>query len=618
MLAAAVGVICAGAAPAPGAAENAEDFGTDLARMFLDRHCNACHGGETPAAGFRTDILTAPESFRARPAAWAALASRVSNHEMPPSGAPQPSANDRHRFVEWAELTWRTEVCTTGLPPSRARFRRLNRDEYAATVRDLFDLQIDISEMLPVDGPGGEGFDNAAETLFISPLLVEKYLEVARFVVDAASKEFKSRSRIFVASPGGRVSERDAVEQILSEFLPRAYRRPVSELAVDSHVRLFRKAKRQGLDFEPAVFFVLRTVLASPAFIFHVSAGTDDPQLRQYALASRLSYFLWGTMPDELLFDIAAAGKMAEPHVLNRLVPRMLRDDRALEFFTRFTEQWLRTRDLDGPSGPDAELFPEYALSAELRGDIRLQPVFFFREIFRENRSLLEFLDSDGTILTRNLIEHLQLPIKKERDGKNPDWLDLPDNVGRGGLLGMPAVAILGSHPHRSSPVLRGVWVLDSILGTPPPPPPPDTPEIDESPDGGQTRSMREILALHSTSPSCASCHNRIDPIGFALENYDVVGRWRESQDDTAIDSSGELPDGTVLEGPQDLKQALLERKKLFLRNLARRMLGYALGRALEPTDACAVESIVEAVENQNFGAWALVRRVVASAPFAN
>ncbi len=596
----------------------ATEFDIDDAQTFLQSHCNACHQGEAPPGGLRTDVLQGASSFREHPEAWVRIASRVSNHEMPPDGAPLPSVDRRQSFVEWVEATWRTEACAGDLPRTPPRFRRLNRDEYAATLRDLFDLQIDVSEMLPIDGPGGEGFDNTAETLFISPLLTEKYLETAKFVVDAASKEFKSRRRVFVARPGQGVTEQEAVRKILSTFLPRAYRRPVTTETVESYARLFRKARRQGLDFEPAVFFALRSVLVSPAFVFHVSALGEDPQLRQYALASRLSYFLWGTMPDELLLDIAAAGKMAEPGVLNRMVPRMLRDDRALEFATRFTEQWLRTRELEGPNGPDPELFPDYAASAELRGDVRLQPVFFFREIFRENRSLLDFLDSDGTILTRNLIEHLELPMKKERDGKNPNWMDLPEGVARGGLVSMPAVAALASHPHRTSPVLRGVWVLDSILGTPPPPPPPDVPELEDSTSEQEPMSMREMLAFHSSNSVCASCHDRIDPIGFALENYDVVGRWRESEAGVLFDASGELPDGTALEGPQGLKKALFERKKLFLRNLARRMLGYALGRGLTPADSCVVEEIVESVEGQDLEAWSLVRRVVTSEPFRN
>ena len=592
------------------------NFGMEEAEQFLRRHCDACHQGESAQSRFRTDVLAGIDSFRDRPEAWLSLATRVWNGEMPPKGALLPPAEERLDFVTWVNSTWRAQACGAQLKRPDSPIRRLNRDEYSATVRDLFDIQIDVSEMFPADGPGGEGFDNAAETLFVSPLLTEKYLEAAKFVVDVASKEFKSRKLVFGTRSDHLAAETEAVREILGRFLRRAFRRPAHDDEAAAFLQLFRRARGRGLEFEPAVFFTLRAVLVSPSFTFHATGASADRQLRQYALASRFSYFLWGSMPDELLMDLAAAGKMDDPSVIERLVPRMLRDDRALEFATRFVEQWLRTRELEVADGPDPGLFPEYASSAELQGDIRLQPVFFFLEVFRENRSLLEFLDSRGTVLTRNLIEHLKLPMKKEQDAKNPNWMELPEVSNRGGLLGMPAIAALASHPHRTSPVLRGVWVLDSILGTPPPPPPPDVPELDVPAAGAPPKTARELLASHSRNPACASCHDRIDPLGLALENYDVVGRWRDEHAGVPVDATGRLPDGTVLAGPPGLKKVLLERKRLFVRNLARRMLGYALGRGLTPADACAVETIVERVERDNYAAWSLVRQVILSEQF--
>ncbi len=591
-------------------------YSAEDARGFLTDYCAGCHRGEQAAARFRTASLGSLASFREQPETWAKVAMRVAHHEMPPVGSPSPPLDDRLEFTEWVRSTWRSQACAASLEQPPAMVRRLNREEYSATLRDLLDLQIDTSAMLPVDGPGGEGFDNAAETLFLSPLLAEKYLETAKFVLDAASKEFKARHKLFVARPGHGVTEREAARAILAEFLPRAFRRPVDAAAVEAYLQMFRKAKRRGRDFESAVFFAVRSALVSPAFLFHVDPSEGGPAVRQYALASKLSYFLWGTMPDELLFDIAAAGKMDDPAVLRRLVPRMLRDDRALEFATRFVGQWLRTRELEGPRGPDAELFPEYAANAELQGDILLQPIFFFREIVRENRSLLNLLDSDGTVLTRQLIEHLELPLKKKQDGNNPNWMDLPEGSGRGGLLGMPAVLALASHPHRTSPVLRGVWILDSILGTPPPPPPPDVPELDEPEPGEPPRSVRAALDRHRQQPGCASCHARIDPLGYALENYDVLGKWRSEDGGVPIDASGALPDGTRFDGPAALKEILLDRREAFLRNLTRRMLGYALGRGLTIADACAVEAIRANVVQADHAAWELIRQVVQSRPF--
>jgi hypothetical protein len=582
---------------------------------FLNQYCLACHQGGGAAAKFHVEGLDTIESFRTRPDHWTRLVARVSNNEMPPKGSPAPDLGTREEFLDWVETTWRSQACAADLRPPPSLIRRLNRDEYAATVINLFDLQLDFSEEFPVDGPGGEGFDNAVETLFLSPLHSEKYVEIAKRVLNAASKEYKSRVKIFGPELDPDISEEQAAEKILRAFLPKAFRRPVDDETVASYVALFRVAREEGQDFEPAIFFTLRSVLVSPQFLFHVEAGEDEPELRQYELASRFSYFLWGSMPDEFLLDVAAAGKMDDPKVLRKLVPRMLRNDRSLEFADRFVKQWLRTRELEGAHGPDPELFPEYATNEELHSDILLQPVFFFQYVLRENKPLLNFLDSDHTILTGALAKHFGL-VPAEKTSKNPEWMRLPTGSNRGGLLTMPAVLAVSSHSYRTSPVLRGAWILDSILGTPPPPPPPDVPELDDKQEGETPKSIRELLAQHSANAACASCHERIDPLGFALENYDAVGRWRNEYHGAAIDAASELLDGTRIEGPRGLKKALMDRNELFIRNLTKRMLGYAVGRGLTPADACAVETIVDRVEEADFEAWALVREIVLSAPF--
>ncbi len=593
----------------------AATYSQEEARAFLGKHCQACHQGESAAAKFHVEDLGTVESFRAQPDDWTRLAARVANSEMPPKGAPAPDLDEREQFLDWVESTWRSQACAADVKPTSHLIRRLNRDEYAATIRDLFDLQLDFSEALPVDGPGGEGFDNAAETLFLSPLHAEKYVETAKLVVDAASKEFKSRVKIFVARPAGDVSEEEAAEKILAKFLPKAFRRPIDDQTVHDYLDLFRLARKQDQDFEPAVFFALRSALVSPRFLFHVEPAGNDSKLRQYALASKFSYFLWGTMPDEFLFDIAAAGKMDDPKVLRDLVPRMLRDPRSLEFSTRFVEQWLRTRELEGAHSPDHELFPQYANDEELHSDILLQPVFFFQYVLRENKSLLNFLDSDYTILTGALAKHFVIETE-EKTSKNPEWMKLPEGSNRGGLLSMPAVLAVSSHPYRTSAVLRGTWILDSILGAPPPPPPPNVPPLDEQKTAETPKSMREMLTQHRANPVCASCHNRIDPLGFGLDNYDVIGRWREEEAGQPIDASGELTDGTRIDGPAGLKEALLDRKELFIRNLTKRMLGYAVGRGLTPADACAVETIVDRVREADYEPWALISEIVVSTPF--
>ena len=386
---------------------------------------------------------------------------------------------------------------------------------------------------------------------------------------------------------------------------------------VESYARLFLRARRRGLDFEPAMFFALRSALVSPSFLFHVRSHGTDAELRQYALASKLSYFLWGSMPDELLFDIAEAGRMDDPAVLERLVPRMLRDPRALEFFTRFTEQWLRTRELEGGHGPDAKLFPEYAGDAELRGDIRLQPVFFFREVLRENWSLLDFLDSGGTVLTLPLIKHLGLPMEKKQDSKESQLDGPPRKLGPRRVAGhaRDCGAHFPSPSHQPGPS----GCLDSRF---------------DPRHSGLRRPLPTCLSWRNPSraslPSPFARSWRLTVVTVLVpaatrESTRSDSRWKTTTFWAGGATSRPGPRWTLQggcrtergsQGPQELKQVLLERKNFFLRNLAKRMLGYALGRGLTPADACAVESIVENVESDNFEAWSLVRQIVRSAPF--
>lgn len=540
---------------------------------------------------------------------------------MPPKGSPVPNVDQREQFTDWVSAALRSQACVDGITPGPAPIRRLNRDEYTATVQDLLDLHMNIGQALPADGSGGEGFDNAAETLFLSPLHSEKYMEVAKLAMDSAAKEFKSRAKILVAKPGPGVTPDQAAREILKAFLPRAFRRPVTEPDIAPYLELFRAARKQRQTFEEAVFFSLRGALVSPLFLFRAEPPNTKPEPRpvdQYALASRLSYFLWGSMPDELLFDIAAEGKLHDPGVLKELSRRMLRHDRSHAFAERFVGQWLRTKELEANKTPDAKLFPTYFSDAELRSDIGIQPIWFFREIFLRNLSLLNLIDSKYTIGTGKLTRHYnEKPVGSGRGpGQQPVWVELPEGSHRGGLLGMAAVQMVSSYPYRTSPVLRGAWILDSLLGTPPPPPPPNVPPLDVQHQAATPTSIRERLTQHRADPVCASCHSRIDPLGFALENFDAFGRWREEDGGKPVDNSAELADGTKFHGPDQLKVFLLARKDLFIRNLTTKMLGYALGRGLTAKDSCAVDNIVAQVRDNEYSAQTLIEAIVLSVPF--
>ncbi len=600
---AALSAVCAMGAP---------DF--EATQKFLVTYCKNCHSGKSAVGGFRLEKVSDMASFSADPHAWTRLALRVRNGEMPPKGLPAPALNAREEFAAYVDQTLRTTACAAGITAGPSPLRRLNRDEYTATVQDLLDIHLDIGHALPIDGAGGEGFDNAAETLFLSPLHSEKYMETAKLAMDFAAKEHKSRTRILVAKPGPGVTPDQAARKILAAFLPRAFRRPVAEADLLPYLDLFRAARKAGQDFEPAIFFALRGALVSPLFLFRTEpVETVDG----YALASRLSYFLWGSQPDELLTDLAASGKLQDPEVLRQITRRMLKNDRSWNMARRFTDQWLHTRDLTGDKAPDAKLFPTYSSDEELRGDIRIQPQQFFRELLVRNLSVLNLIDSKYTIGTSNLSKHFGFKLAvRANQAKQPQWVELPENSNRGGLLGMPAVLAVSSYPYRTSPVLRGTWILDSLLGTPPPPPPANVPALEEAAAGAAPKSVRERLEKHRSNPVCAGCHTRMDPLGFALENYDSIGRWRDEDAGKPIDNSGEMNDGTKIQGPAQLKAALMAHKELFVRNLTNKLLGYALGRGLTLRDSCTVDAIVAEVKAKDYSSQALIESIVLSIPF--
>jgi hypothetical protein len=591
----------------------------DHAQQFLNTYCNQCHGSKTGLAGLSTAQLSASDSLQKIPQKWEAVFTRVRNVEMPPRGLPAPSMEDREAFTNWVHDSLIHEACAEGMTPGPAPVRRLNRSQYAATIRDLLNLHIDASGNLPADGAGGEGFDNAAETLFLSPIHAEKYLDAAKTALNSAAKDQRSRARFLIAKPGPGVSPGQAAHQILQAFLARAFRRQPIPAEVEMYESLFAAAQATKQSFDDSILYALSGVLISPQFLFR----TEPPNLTQqarllddYSLATRLSYFLWNSTPDSLLLALAAEGKLNDPEVLAGQIARMLRSPKAFDFMQSFVEQWLGTRVLAQGQQLDAKLFPVYAKDTELQGDVRYQPVLFFQEILANDLSLLNLLDSKFTITTRKLQKLYGTEARAPgKNGSAPQRVELPEGSNRGGLLGMSAILAVSSHPHRTSPVLRGKWVLDAILGTPPPPPPPNVPALAEV-AASKPQSVRELLAQHRANPVCASCHSRIDPLGFALENYDALGVWRDNEGGKPVDASGELPDGTRFSGPAELKAVLLQKKGLFIRNLTNKLFGYALGRGLNRRDACVVNGIVTKVAASDYSAQTLVREIVLSMPF--
>ncbi len=587
------------------------------ARLLLETHCQVCHSEQNSSGGFDLQSYPDLESIHADPQRWERLLARLRNGEMPPRGVPAPAPEERERLIEWIGSTLGEAACAEGPVPGPHPLRRLNRAEYSATVRDLLNVHFNAGAGLPDEGAGGEGFDNAAETLFLSPIHAEKYLDAARRALEYAITDPQARETFLIAKPDETTSAEAAARTILEGFLPRAFRRPVTESEIRTYLPLFGKARKRGEDFEPAVAYMLQGVLISPRFLFFVeepNRRAEPVAVNDFELASRLSYFLWGSMPDEELFRLAAKGRLSDQTILEGKVECMLGDRRTRIFSERFIEQWLGTRELGRDIEPDAKIFPEYQ-DAALRAAIRYEPILFFDEVLSEDLSLLNLIDSDFSLLNKELVKHYGLePMEGLR--QQPVVRKWPYGARRGGLLPMAAVLAVSSYPNRTSPVLRGKWVLETLLGEPPPPPPPDVPELAENHGGEAPRSLRERLERHRADPACASCHSRIDPIGFGLENYDVLGRWRDEEDGHPIDAAGVLPDGTRFDGPAELKLILLDRKDQFLRVLTEKMLAYALGRGLTLTDRCTVGRIVERVRERGYRAHALVIEIVNSAPF--
>ena len=567
--------------------------------------------------GFNVSTLAAADSLSRERAVWKSVLRRVKAGEMPPKSAAAPAPDLRETFVTWVDGELRREVCAAGATPGPAPLRRLNRSEYSATIRDLLNIHVNAGRALPADGAGGEGFDNAAETLFLSPIHAEKYLEAARQALEYAATDPKARARFMPARPSDSLMAEAAARKNLEAFIPRAFRRPARPEEVDRYLALYRTAAARGDSFDDALLYALRGVLISPHFLFRIEEPNPDRTVRPvpaYEVASRLSYFLWGSMPDDKLFELAANGSLLDDAVLAGQVERMLKDVKSREFAESFVEQWLNTRELGRDIKPDRTLYPAY-YDADLQGAIRYEPVLFFQEILASNLSVLNLIDSKFTFLTNKLAKHYDVKTTAKLT-QQPLKTDLPEGTHRGGVLGMSAVLAVSSYPQRTSPVLRGKWILESMLGTPPPPPPPNVPALEEHREGAPPKTMRERLMQHRINPVCASCHNRMDPLGFALENFDVLGKWRVEEGGKAVDATGEMPDGTRFDGVDGLKQVLLDRKDLFVKNLTSKLLGYALGRGLRLEDQCAVDQIAAAVAKDEYRAQTLIREIVFSAPF--
>lgn len=780
-------------------------------RALVDQYCVGCHSeaivNGTTGSGLMFDQLRQVgvaldtinvDNVAENPEIWEQVVRKLRVGAMPPQPRPRPDKETYDGFRRWLEAELDRAAVAVPDPGRTEAFHRLNQVEYRNVIRDLFDLDIDVAELIPADAPDQNGFDNIASALSLSPALLERYVSAAKKIsrlavgdaptggvviqtydipqnliqenqqsedlpfgsrggtairhhfpvdgeyriqlrlrtnyvgyvrgMDAAHDveirldgvrlenftrggeapgtpapisfagnvrgtddwehytmhaddglevtipvtagphligvsfphemweddgvlqprqtgfalavnempdsnpalssvqitgplridgpgDTPSRRRVFSCTPATAAEELPCATQILGTLARRAYRRPVVDSDVQTLVAFYEAGRTEG-SFDKGIQFALERLLADPDFLYRIerdpvdSAPATAYPVGDVELASRLSFFLWSSIPDDELLMHAEAGTLNDPDVLERQVQRMLADDRSQAMVQNFAGQWLYLRNMRSVY-PDPNVFPDF--DENLREAFQTETELFIGGMLREDRSILDLLAADYTYVNERLAKHYGIP---NVYGNRFRRVTLDDSQ-RGGLLGHGSVMTVTSYPNRTSPVLRGKWVLENLLGAPPPEPPPNIPALEEENEDGEPLSMRDAMVQHRENPACSVCHSAMDPIGFSLENYDAIGTWRpENEAGAAVDASGALPDGVAFEGRAGLRDLLLDRPDDFVGTVTEKLLMYALGRSVAYYDAPAIRQIVRDAASENYRWSSIIVGIVKSAPF--
>jgi hypothetical protein len=558
-----------------------------------------------------------PDDVRRNPATWERVLVKLRAGEMPPSGRqPRPNGSAVSRFSQ--SLREQLDRVAAAAPdPGRPVIHRLNRVEYRNVVRDLIAVDIDVTSQLPADD-SGYGFDNIADILSMSPALFERYMSVAesaaRLAVADPSSPRESRQKIFLCQPSATLNAETCAREILSNLARRAYRRPVTASDIGPLLALYRS---RAPSFERGIELALQAMLVSPSFLFRIERdppGADAVyRVSDVELASRLSFFLWSSMPDGELLDLAEQNRLRDPAVLDKQVRRMIADPRSNALTENFAGQWLYLRNLR-TQVPNSLAFPDF--DDNLRRAFQTETELFFESVMREDRNVLDLMTADYTFLNERLARHYDVPNVMGSHFRRVKMT----GTNRRGLLGHGSVLMVSSHTDRTSPVVRGKWILDNLMGAPPPPPPVNVPPLKENEGPGtKVQTLRERLEEHRGNPTCAACHKLMDPIGFALENFDAVGAYRTRDGGTlgpVIDASGQLMDGTRVDGVATLRDALVRQPEIFVGTFTEKLMTYALGRGVGASDMPVVRAILRDAARQNYRFSAIVQGIVGSAPF--
>ncbi len=546
---------------------------------------------------------------------WEKATVVLKGSEMPPSDERQPSDDERALLVQFLEKTLDNLDCTSANDPGKPILRRLNRVEYDNCIEDLTGLRLKLADGFVPDGTG-YGFDNLAEALSFSPVQIEQYHDAAKAIVDAIRDTKESRPELYERMFGKRVLGDEEVAEArkaITRFAARAFRRPAEKGYVDRLMAIYAKARSNQEPHESAQAYLIRAVLISPQFLTRIEKNTpgitDSYPVDDYELASRLSFFLWSRSPDEVLLQLAEGGSLSQPNVLAEQTVRLLADPRSVALVDNFFGQWLSLKEVETHQ-PDAATFPEFdeLLRHSMKEEVRRSLL----ELVQQDKSVTTLIDADYTYLDERLARHYGI---EGVIGEEFKRVALTDRR-RGGILTSAAFLMSQADPARTNVPRRGNFVAGRILGAPPPPPPPNIPPLESSVKEGERKSLRQILELHRSQPACANCHAKMDPLGFGLENYDAIGRWRTEDGSFPIDASGQLISGRAFSGPVELKDVLLEQKNAFAKTLVRNLLIYAYGRGLQGSDECVVRDVLESSKQGNYQLGAIVAAIVRSYPF--
>lgn len=565
---------------------------------------------------------------------WMNVVKQIQSGNMPPESRPPLTLEEREKLISGINQILFKSLDARN--PGRVVIRRLNHKEYQYTIKDLVGLDFDATRRFPSDGSGGAGFDNYSRTLFMTPLRFESYLDAADEILDSAysnhdiwaklvphpyEESWWTRFSRWVAS---LFNDDNALsiptveaQEVLVPFASRAFRRFLTPDEKEEYLTLFTEFYKQAPSsdrFNVAIRETAKAIIVSPNFLYrHEEEQPLDHAypLGSFEIASRLSFFLWSSGPDAELFDLAYRGSLTDEATIKQQTLRMLRDPRAKRFAESFVTQWFGVSTLRESSPLDQRRYPEF--TSGIRNAMYEEMVEYFYYVLTSSKNFLDLIDSDYTFLNEKLARHYGVEGVK---GDAMRRVVLQDRR-RGGVISMGGVLSTTSLPQRTSPVKRGQFVLEELLGTPAPPPPPNVPELPEraaAPDA----SLRELLTFHRSNPSCAGCHKKMDPIGFGLENFDPTGKWRDSYTSTPIIAWDTLATGEVFNGPQELKRILLEKDSLFARVIAEKMFTYALGRNVEFTDELFIQDLVGNLKTHNFNTVDFILALVTSYPFLN